>query len=118
MRLTCREVLSAGSPLRSDDGVNTAFLSARLTLAGGTLQKALSVVVPRLAAVFGQKLAAQAVPVLGAVTGAALNAAFLTYYREVARIRLRLMRLSERHGAEAVLKSFAAAQASPALTVT
>ena len=118
VRLTCLEVFSAGSPLRSDDGVNTAFLSARLTLAGGTLQKALSVVVPRLAAVFGQKLAAQAVPVLGAVTGAALNAAFLTYYREVARIRFRLMRLSERHGAEAVLKSFAAAQASPALTVT
>ena len=89
VRLACLEVFSAGSPLRSDDGVNTAFLSARLTVAGGTLQKALAVVVPRLAAVFGQKLAAQAVPVLGAVSGAALNAAFLNYYREMARIRFR-----------------------------
>ncbi len=118
VRLACLEVFSAGSPLSSDDGVNTAFLSARLTLAGGTLQKALAVVVPRLASVFGQKLAAQAVPVLGALTGAALNAAFLTYYREIARIRFRLMRLAESHGVEAVLKSFAAALASPVLTVT
>ena len=118
VRLACLEVFSAGSPLRSDDGVNTAFLSARLTVAGGTLQQVLAVVVPRLAAVFGQKLAAQAVPVLGAVTGAALNAAFLNYYREIARIRFRLMRLSEVHGAEAVLTGFAAAQTSPVLTVT
>ena len=117
VRLTCLEVFAAGSPLKSDDGVNTAFLSARLTLAGGTLQKALAVVVPRLAAVFGQKLAAQAVPVLGAVTGAALNAAFLSYYRELARIRFRLMRLAEVHGAEVVLREFAAAQARPVLTV-
>jgi hypothetical protein len=40
-------------------------------------QQVLAVVVPRLAVVFGQKLAAQAVPVMGALTGAALNAARL-----------------------------------------
>ena len=118
IRLACLEVFSAGSPLRADDGVNTAFLSARLTITGGTLQKVLAVVVPRLAAVFGQKLAAQAVPVLGAVTGAALNAAFLNYYREIARIKFRLMRLSEVHGTEAVLTGFAAARTSPVLTAT
>ena len=78
----------------------------------------LAVVVPRLAVVFGQKLAAQAVPVMGALTGAALNAAFLTYYREIARIRFRLLRLSEVHGAEQVLTAFAAAQDKPVLTVT
>ena len=118
IRLACIEVFSAGSPLRGDDGVNTAFLSARLAMTGGTLQKVLAVVVPRLAMVFGQKLAAQAVPVMGALTGAALNAAFLTYYREIARIRFRLLRLSEVHGAEQVLTAFAAAQDKPVLTVT
>ena len=118
IRLACIEVFSAGSPLRVDDGVNTAFLSARLAMTGGTLQKVLAVVVPRLAVVFGQKLAAQAVPVMGALTGAALNAAFLTYYREIARIRFRLLRLSEVHGAEQVLTAFAAAQDKPVLTVT
>lgn len=117
VRLACIEVFSAGSPLRGDDGINTAFLSARLAMTGGTLQKVLAVVVPRLAVVFGQKLAAQAVPVLGALTGAALNAAFLNYYRELARIRFRLMRLAEVHGAEKVLAAFAAAQDRPVLTV-
>lgn len=117
VRLACIEVFSAGSPLRGDDGVNTAFLSARLAVTGGTLQKVLAVVVPRLAVVFGQKLAAQAVPVMGALTGAALNAAFLTYYREIARIRFRLLRLSEVHGAETVLMAFAAAQDRPVLTM-
>ncbi len=117
VRLACIEVFSAGSPLRGDDGVNTAFLSARLAVTGGTLQKVLAVVVPRLAVVFGQKLAAQAVPVMGALTGAALNAAFLNYYRELARIRFRLMRLAEVHGAEVVLTAFAGAQDKPVLTV-
>ena len=117
VRLACLEVFSAGSPLREDDGVNTAFLSARLAMSGTTVQRVLAMVVPRLAVVFGQKLAAQAVPVLGALTGAALNAAFLTYYREIARIRFRLMRLAQVHGAEAVLTAFAAAQTKPVLTV-
>ncbi|MEO8245149.1 MAG: EcsC family protein [bacterium] len=116
IRLACLEVFAAGSPLRGDDGVNTAFLSARMAVSGGTIQRVLAVVVPRLTMVLGEKLALQAVPVVGAVTGAALNAMFLNYYREVARIRFRLMRLSEVHGAEAVLSGFADAQAKPALT--
>ena len=118
IRLACLEVFTAGSPLREDDGVNTAFLSARMAVTGASVQKMLAMVVPRLAVVFGQKLAAQAVPVIGALSGAALNAAFLTYYREIARIRFRLMRLAQVHGAETVLTAFAAAQAKPALTVT
>ena len=117
VRLTCLEVFAAGSPLRGDDGVNTAFLSARMAVAGGGVQRVLAVVVPRLTMILGEKLALQAVPILGAVTGAALNATFLNYYREVARIRFRLMRLSEVHGAEAVMAGFAAAQAKPALTL-
>ena len=117
IRLRCLEVFAAGSPLRGDDGVNTAFLSARMAVAGGGVQRVLAVVVPRLTMILGEKLALQAVPIVGAVTGAALNATFLNYYREVARIRFRLMRLSEVHGAEAVMAGFAAAQAKPSLTL-
>ncbi len=108
-RAACLEVFAAGSPLGGDDGVNTAFLSARLTMTGPAAQKIIAVVAPRLAAAMGQKLLAQAVPVLGAITGAGLNAAYLNYYREVARIRFALLRLAERHGAEVVLAEFAKA---------
>lgn len=106
-RLECLQVFAAGSPLARDDGVNTAFLGARLAVTGPALQRVLAAAVPRLAAALGQKLVAQAVPVLGAVAGAGLNAAFLGYYREVAHVRFGLLRLSERHGAEAVLTAFA-----------
>jgi hypothetical protein len=109
IRAACLEVFSAGAPIAADDGLNTGFLSARLTLTGPAIQKLVALVAPRLAAAMGQKLAAQAVPVLGAVTGAALNAAYLGYYREVARIRFALMRLSVRHGAEEVVAAFARA---------
>lgn len=116
IRAACLEVFAAGSPLAGDDGVNSAFLSARLTVTGPALQKLVASVAPRLAAALGQKLAAQAVPILGALTGAALNAAFLRYYREMARIRFQLMRLSVQHGPEVVMARFAAASAPAQIT--
>ena len=109
IRAECLRVLSEGSPLASDDGVNTAFLSARLTLTGPAVGTLLATVAPGLAAVLTRKLAAQAVPVLGAVTGAALNGAYLTYYRELAEIRFALLRLGALHGAERVVADFARA---------
>ena len=113
IRAACLDVFAAGSPLQSDDGVNSAFLSARLTITGPAMQKIIATVAPRLAAAMGQKLAAQMVPLLGAVTGAALNAAYLRYYREMARIRFALMRLAELHGGENVVAAFAAAVTPP-----
>ncbi len=112
----CLRVFGAGSPLSTDDGVNTSFVTARLTVTGTAVKNLIATVAPRLAAVLGQKLAAQAVPVLGAVTGAALNVAFLHYYREVARIRFALLRLAEVHGAEPVLTAFARAVEPPKIT--
>jgi hypothetical protein len=116
VRAECIRVFGAGSPLATDDGVNTSFLSARLSLTGPTVQRVIATVAPKLAAAMGQKLAAQAVPLLGAVTGAALNAAFLNYYAEVARVRFALLRLAEVHGAEAVLTAFKTAAESPRIT--
>lgn len=106
----------SGSPAAADDGIDTTFLSARMTLTGPALQKLIATVAPRLAAALGQKLAAQAVPVLGAVSGAALNAAFLRYYREAAAVRFALLRLAERHGAGPVAEAFAAATTPARLT--
>ncbi|MES2145994.1 MAG: EcsC family protein [Pseudomonadota bacterium] len=109
VRAECLRVFGAGSPLAQDDGINTSFLSARLTITGPALQKIIATVAPKLAAALGQKLMAQAVPVIGAVAGAGLNAAFVTYYTEMARIRFRLLTLSETHGVEPVLAAFARA---------
>jgi hypothetical protein len=113
VRAACLEVFAAGAPLQEDDGINSGFVSARLTLTGPALQKLIARVAPSLAVRLGQKLAAQSVPILGALSGAAVNAAFLRYYREVARIRFALMRLAEHSGGEAVVAAFARAVRAP-----
>lgn len=116
VRADCLKVFAAGSPLAGDDGVDTSFLSARMTLTGPALQQLIQTVAPKLAAALSQKLAAQAVPVLGAATGAALNAAYLAYYRELAAIRFALRRLGERHGEMPVLEAFRSATTPPPVT--
>jgi EcsC protein family len=116
IRAECLQVFAAGSPLGGDDGVNTSFIGARMAVSNAAIQKVIAVVVPRLGLAMGQKLVAQAVPVLGAVAGAALNAAYMNYYRETARIRFALLRLAESHGAEATLMAFQAAVKVPSLT--
>ena len=106
VRAEALRVLMAGGPLDDDDGINTSFIGARMTLTGPALHKLLAKIVPGFTTVLSQKLAAQAVPLLGAVTGAGLNAAFLTHYRELAHIRFGLLRLTVLHGAEPVRAQF------------
>ncbi|MDZ7905346.1 MAG: EcsC family protein [Cypionkella sp.] len=115
IRAACLEVFTAATPLAEDDGMNTAFLSARMAVTGAALHKVIATVAPRLALILGQKLAAQTVPVLGAASGAAINAAYLRYFREIARIRFALMRLAQAHGGEVVAGEFARA-ATPKIT--
>ncbi|MFN3281234.1 MAG: EcsC family protein [Tabrizicola sp.] len=113
VRAECLQVFSAGSPLKQDDGVNTSFIGSRLALTGSAVQNLIAAIAPKLAAVLGQKLAAQAIPVLGAVSGATLNAAYLTFYREVARVRFALLKLAQVHGTEAVEAEFRLAVTPP-----
>ena len=111
IRAECIEIFGAGSPLEGDDGVNSGLVSARLAISGSTVAQIVATVAPRLATALGQKVIAQAVPVIGAITGATLNATYMRYYREVARIRFALLRLGEAHGADAVLAEFKALSA-------
>lgn len=113
VRAECLQVFAAGSPLKQDDGVNTSFIGTRLALTGSTVQNLIAAIAPKLATVLGQKLAAQAVPVIGAVSGAAMNAAFLSYYREIARVRFALVKLGQDYGTEAVEAEFRLATTPP-----
>ncbi|MGH1465180.1 MAG: EcsC family protein [Cognatishimia sp.] len=94
VQFDCVQVFGAAGPLASDDGADLAFLGARMALTSGGVQRMASMVAPRLAAVMGQKLAAQAVPVIGAATGAATNYAYTSYYREVAHVHFGLRKLA------------------------
>lgn len=113
VRLATLDILSRGRPIAAQDALDPAFVSSRLALAGPTLSGWIARTAPRLVPILGQRLAAQAVPLVGALGGAVLNAAWLGHYRQIARIRFRLMALAEHHGAEAVLAAYARAQTLP-----
>jgi uncharacterized protein (DUF697 family) len=51
-------------------------------------------VAPRLAVVFGKKIAAQALPVMGAAAGASINALYANYYREMAHVHFGIRKLA------------------------
>ena len=70
----------------------------RLTVTGSAVHGLIAKVAPRLAVPLGQKLAAQAVPVIGAAAGAATNYVFTSYYQDVARVQFGLMRLGAQTG--------------------
>jgi len=94
VQFDCIQVFSAAGPLARDDGADLAFLSTRLAVTGPTVQGLIARVAPKFATVLGQKLAAQTVPVLGAVAGAATNYAYTSYYQEIAHVQFGLRKLA------------------------
>ena len=94
----CLHVFAAAGPMAEDDGTDLSFLTLRLSVTGVSVQKLIATVAPKLAVVMGQKLATQAVPVLGAVAGAATNYVFTSYYQDMAHVQFGLRRLAEDTG--------------------
>lgn len=76
------------------------------------LASAIEKIAARFGVVVTEKFAAQAVPVIGAISGAALNAMFVDYYQDVARGHFIVKRLEAKYGAariEALYRQQAAA---------
>jgi hypothetical protein len=96
-RQACLEVFS----LRGDED-ELGYFSARLMLHGRQMTQIFSQVASRYGVVLGEKFSAQAVPVAGALAGAALNAAFLEHYRNLATGHFTIRRLERLYGREAV----------------
>jgi len=94
VQFDCIRVFAAAGPLGAGEGSDLAFLASRMALRGSSVQTLIAKVAPRLATVLGQKLAAQTVPVLGAVAGAATNYAYTSYYHEMAHVHFGLRKLA------------------------
>lgn len=94
VQFDCIRVFAAAGPLEEDDGTDLSFYATRVAVSGGAVQTLIAKVAPRFATVLGQKLAAQTVPVLGAVAGAATNYAYTSYYQEMAHVHFRLRKVA------------------------
>jgi hypothetical protein len=84
------------------EGDEAGYLSARFALQGTAARTLLAGVAARWGTVLGEKFAAQAVPLLGAVAGATLNTAFLAHYRRLARAHFSIRRLERKFGPAAI----------------
>lgn len=106
-RVECLRVFGAGgNAVKGDEGIDTSFLGARLSITGPAINRLVARIAPRFGAVIGQKLAGQAVPILGAAAGAGTNWAFIDYYVEMAHVHFGLRRLARVHGEEPVAEVF------------
>ena len=122
-RLECLRVFGSGGAATADvkdgakdgakdgEGMNTSFLGARLSLTGVGINRLVARIAPRFGAVISQKIASQAVPLIGAAAGAGTNLAFTDYYLEMAHVHFGLRRLARAHGEAPVLDAFHAALA-------
>ena len=125
--LACLEVFALGGGTEAGPASNSGYLAVRAALAK-SIQQATRVVLqrgiadetaPALVRFIGQivsgfcvavsqKVAAQAVPVIGAVTGAAINAAFAEHFQALARAHFQVRRLERSYGPELVRAEYEA----------
>src|SRR5215216_273707 len=86
----------------------TRFIAERgvLSESAPALLEFIAQIASRFGVVVTQKLAAQAVPVIGALGGAAVNYAFIDHFQEVARAHFVVRRLERRYGKSAVRDAY------------
>lgn len=125
-RLQCLQVLALGGRSKDDDAAEAGYFAARVALARavsdaashiarkGLVEKSapavvrlVSQVASRFSIVVSEKAAAQAVPLVGALGGAAINAIFIDHFQGMARGHFIVRRLERRHGAETVRRMYA-----------
>lgn len=125
VRLACLEVFALGGDTRTDDAAETSYWAIRAALAQLVSEAVTSIaargvvtgptpaairLLTALAARFGvlvtEEIAAKAIPVVGAATGAAINVVFLDHFQKMAEGHFILRRLEARHGTETVRRAY------------
>lgn len=128
-RLECIQVLALGGGSKNDDGSETGYFATRAALAkavsdalkhlaGSTLSqkgapamvRLIALIASRFSVVVSEKAAAQAVPVLGAIGGAAINTLFIHHFQDMAKGHFIVRRLERAHGAAEVRRVYAGLQ--------
>lgn len=123
--LACLEVFALGGHSGSDHFHESGYFAVRAAMARsitravrqmagrGVVDESASAIVrllvqigSRFGVVVSQKVAAQAVPVLGAIGGAAINAAFVDHFQTLARGHFTVRRLERTYGKGTVRRTY------------
>lgn len=125
VKLACLEVFALGGRTTHDNAAETGYFAIRAALARAVSEAAqhiagkrvaqegapalvrfISKVASRFSITVSEKLAAQAVPVLGAAGGAVINTLFLDHFQDMARGHFIVRRLERAYGQEIVKKAY------------
>ncbi len=119
--LACLEVFALGGRTQADDHLESSYFALRTLLARSmseasrymmekgivdeaapVLVKLVSKIAARFGLVLSQKVAAQAIPIIGAMGGAAVNMAFLQHFEQIAEGHFTVRRLERVYGPQFV----------------
>lgn len=125
VKLECIQVFALGGPSKSDNASETGYFSVRAALSRavseaaqhiadkGLTQKSAPVllrfitqVASRFGVVVSDKVAAQAIPLIGAAGGALINSLFINHFQEMARGHFIIRRLEMRYGQDEVRNQY------------
>ena len=123
--LACVQVFALGSGKEDTNPAESSYFAVRAALAQsmaeaarfitdhGFIGQGAPVIIPlaseiatRFGIVVSQKVAAQAVPIIGALGGAAVNIAFMDHYQDLARAHFTVRRLERIYGRAVVRQAY------------
>lgn len=131
-RLACLEVFALAGPQADAAGAETDYFAVRAMLARGLVEigdfaidkgviregapmlvRFMTQIASRFGVVVSQKIAAQAIAVVGAVGGAAVNLAFVEHFQDLARGHFTVRRLERAYGADLVRAEYDRLKSGP-----
>jgi hypothetical protein len=126
--LACIEVLAFAGTNKKDEGVESGYFATRAALAqqisavskhvvqrglseGGApaVVRLINAIANRFSVPVTEKVVFEAAPIIGAISGAGLNAIFISHFQKVAEGHFIIRRLERTHGAEVVKLAYQAA---------
>jgi hypothetical protein len=126
-RVACLEVLAFGGTSKKDDAADTSYFAIRTALAQQvsaavnhlatkglndrgtpTLVTLMSRIATYFAIPVSEKLAAEAVPIIGAITGSSINTIFIGHFQRMAEGHFTVRALERKYGESVVQKTYSA----------
>ncbi len=125
VRLACLEVFALGGDTKADDASDASYWAVRAALAklvteatsalasrGAAIEtapaavKLLTAIAARFGVLVSEEVAAKAVPIVGAATGAAINIVFMDHFQKMAEGHFVVRRLENLHGTDTIRAAY------------
>ena len=124
-KIACLEVFALGGPSKSDDGTETGYFIVRAALArtisdatkyisqkglaqegAPALVRFIATLASRFGIIVSEKVAAQAIPLIGAAGGALINTIFIDHFQNMARGHFIIRRLERLYDKDLIRQEY------------